>query len=95
MLAVVQWRNVVGQHIFKKFDILEMTNKNLHFLCQQDLFIELRQTTNIYHHYLLQRIHWNIPLQITWKQFYTLSKRLNLYKKKKWRDLANGTRAVK
>ena len=54
MLAVVQWRNVVGQHILKKFDILEIIiNKNLHFLCQQDLFIELRQTTNIYHHYLL------------------------------------------
>ena len=36
------------------------------------LLIELRQTTNIYHHYLLQRIHWNRLLQITWKQFYTL-----------------------
>ena len=57
MLAVVQLRNVVGQHIFKNIDILEIINKNLRFLCQQDLFIELRQTTNIYLHYLLQRIH--------------------------------------
>ena len=39
MLAVVQWRNVVGQHILKKFDILEIINKNLHFLCQQDYLL--------------------------------------------------------